>query len=236
VLPFSRLRRPDEIRDRQLSEHIMSMHDNERRPQWSAAAGTGVATTIAVPNDGGDSRASLGRLSHHQQGADDSSQDPRQMAYMAATQAAHQRAQKFAGAMETRTQADTSPDTCVALDIRLRRGVLSIPAEEIIPPVLLRKYVAYSRRHCYPALLPEAASVLQEFYLRLRKQHGTTDSTPITTRQLESMIRLAEARAKVELREFVTRADAEDVIAMMKEALFDAATDEFGYGASACTF
>ena len=32
----------------------------------------------------------------------------------------------------------------------------------------------------------------QEFYLDLRKNHQTADSTPITTRQLESLIRLTE--------------------------------------------
>jgi len=33
---------------------------------------------------------------------------------------------------------------------------------------------------------------VQEFYLDLRKNHQTADSTPITTRQLESLIRLTE--------------------------------------------
>jgi DNA helicase MCM8 len=32
---------------------------------------------------------------------------------------------------------------------------------------------------------------------------------PITARQLESLVRLAEARARVDLREVVTRGDAE---------------------------
>ena len=32
----------------------------------------------------------------------------------------------------------------------------------------------------------------QDFYLDLRKNHQTRDTTPITTRQLESLIRLAE--------------------------------------------
>ena len=36
------------------------------------------------------------------------------------------------------------------------------------------------------------AQVLKQFYLKLRKQHQSVDSTPITTRQLESMIRLAQ--------------------------------------------
>lgn len=57
---------------------------------------------------------------------------------------------------------------------------------------------------------------LQTFYLELRKQHQGTDSTPITTRQLESLIRLTEARAKLELREKCTAEDAEDVVELMK--------------------
>lgn len=34
--------------------------------------------------------------------------------------------------------------------------------------------------------------MLQEFYLELRKHRHGSDSTPITTRQLESLIRLTE--------------------------------------------
>lgn len=53
-------------------------------------------------------------------------------------------------------------------------------------------------------LSPEACEVLQEFYLKLRRENKTPEGTPITTRQLESLIRLAEARAKLELQEVVT--------------------------------
>lgn len=42
------------------------------------------------------------------------------------------------------------------------------------------------------------------FYVLLRKRNHTMDSTPITTRQLEALVRLAQARAKLELREVVT--------------------------------
>lgn len=42
------------------------------------------------------------------------------------------------------------------------------------------------------------------------------DSTPITTRQLESLIRLTESRARLELREVATKEDAEEVIEIMK--------------------
>ena len=54
-----------------------------------------------------------------------------------------------------------------------------------------------------------AASVLQHFYLQLREHSQVADGTPVTARQLESLIRLAEARAKMELREEVTAQDAQ---------------------------
>jgi len=51
---------------------------------------------------------------------------------------------------------------------------------------------------------------------------------PITVRQLESLVRLAEARARIEMREIVTLQDAEDVVEVMRESLFSTVIDEFG--------
>ena len=51
-------------------------------------------------------------------------------------------------------------------------------------------------------------------YILLMQQDA--DSVPVTTRQLESLIRLTEARAKMELREQCTRSDAQDVVEIMK--------------------
>ena len=84
----------------------------------------------------------------------------------------------------------------------------------LICPQILRKYISYAQRFISPKLSPEAAQVLKEFYLSCR-QNEKTDALPITTRQLESAIRLSEARAKAELRLTVTKEDAEDVIAIM---------------------
>lgn len=70
-----------------------------------------------------------------------------------------------------------------------------IPAGENVDPIpacLLRKYISYARQYVHPTLSPEAAQILQDFYLSLRSQSHTADSTPITTRQLESLIRLTE--------------------------------------------
>ena len=60
---------------------------------------------------------------------------------------------------------------------------------------------------------------LQDFYIELRRKHHSSDSTPITTRQLESLVRLTEAKAKIELREEATQQDALDIIEIMKYRL-----------------
>lgn len=99
---------------------------------------------------------------------------------------------------------------------------------EPLPASILRKYIAYARKYVNPKLSLEACDVLQEFYIGLRKIQHSSDSIPITTRQLESLIRLAQARAKLELREIVTEQDALDVVEIMKESLYDILTDEKG--------
>lgn len=48
-----------------------------------------------------------------------------------------------------------------------------------------------------PQLTAGAARVLQQFYLDLRQRHHNTNAAPITTRQLESLIRLTEVTGKV---------------------------------------
>ena len=48
-----------------------------------------------------------------------------------------------------------------------------------------------------------------DYYLKLRRDHHTKDSTPITTRQLEAMMRLTEARAKLDLSEVATKEHAQ---------------------------
>ncbi|XP_015251998.1 PREDICTED: DNA helicase MCM8-like [Cyprinodon variegatus] len=108
---------------------------------------------------------------------------------------------------------------------------LQVPGNEsmdVIPACLLRKYISYARQYVKPTLSPEAAKTLQDFYLSLRSQAHSADATPITTRQLESLIRLTEARAKLELREVATKDDAEDVVEIMKHSLADTYSDGLG--------
>jgi DNA helicase MCM8 len=123
-----------------------------------------------------------------------------------------------------------------------------------LPTILMRKYIAYARKFCHPILDDGAKQVIQDFYLQLRKRKNYMDSTPVTTRQLEALIRLAvcgvdarnapstllavtflfphgvwqEARAKLELREVITAEMAVDVVNLMRESMLDTLTDEFG--------
>ncbi|XP_078352072.1 DNA helicase MCM8-like isoform X2 [Oculina patagonica] len=99
---------------------------------------------------------------------------------------------------------------------------------DAIPGPLLRKYVGYARTYVNPKLTAAAAEVLQNFYLDLRRQHHSADSTPITTRQLESLIRLTQARARLEMREKASQQDAQDVVEIMKYSLLDTFSDDFG--------
>ncbi|KAH9621154.1 hypothetical protein KSS87_006341 [Heliosperma pusillum] len=97
-----------------------------------------------------------------------------------------------------------------------------------LPAALLRKYIAYARTFVFPRMSRSAAEILQSFYLRLRDRNTSADGTPITARQLESLVRLAEARARIDLREAITDQDALDVVEIMKESLYDKYVDEHG--------
>lgn len=107
------------------------------------------------------------------------------------------------------------------LKIRLSNHVLK--TFEPLDPSVLRQYISHARERTNPRLTEEAAEKLQTFYLSLRKAARTPnamgicpDVIPVTTRHLESFVRLAEARAKMELRPFVTANDAQDIIDLVQ--------------------
>jgi replicative DNA helicase Mcm len=105
-------------------------------------------------------------------------------------------------------------------------------AEEEMKPLidvgLFKKYVAYARMNCKPKLTEAAANKLKEFYLAMRGSSvaGERQAVAITMRQYEALIRLAEASAKVQLRDFVTEEDAERAIEIMKYSLRQFGFDE----------
>lgn len=101
----------------------------------------------------------------------------------------------------------------------------AVPVEPPIPPALLRKYVSYAK-NVKPTLTAESLDRLKEFYLTMRAA-SETEGTPIaiTARQLESLVRISEARARVSLRDKILAEDAEAAIALMKRSLEEVGID-----------
>jgi MoxR-like ATPase len=95
--------------------------------------------------------------------------------------------------------------------------------EEIKPeidPEFIKKYVAYARKNCHPKLTREAGEAIKDFFVKLReKVSGEEAPVPITLRQYEALIRLAEASAKIQLRNEVIKEDAIRAINLMKASL-----------------
>jgi replicative DNA helicase Mcm len=117
------------------------------------------------------------------------------------------------------------------LDTKMSEHILNlhmtgaVPVESPVPPELLRKYISYARNF-KPVLAKEALERLRDFYLEMRSA-SEAEGTPIaiTARQLESMVRLAEARARVAFRKEVLAEDAEAAIAIMKRSLEEVGID-----------
>ena len=107
-----------------------------------------------------------------------------------------------------------------------KQGVI----RDVIEPRLLRKYISYARKHYKPKLSEEAVEEIKEFYVRLRNQSTRGDSEikpiPMTARQLEGIIRLSEAYAKMRLSKEVTREDARHGIELMRASLTQVGYDE----------
>uniref|UniRef100_A0A915CNT0 DNA helicase n=1 Tax=Ditylenchus dipsaci TaxID=166011 RepID=A0A915CNT0_9BILA len=77
---------------------------------------------------------------------------------------------------------------------------------ELIPQSTLRKYIIYARDNIHPKL-EISDERIAKLYGTLRKESEETGSVAITIRNVESMLRMAEAHAKMHLRSFVTDDD-----------------------------
>jgi DNA replication licensing factor MCM4 len=90
----------------------------------------------------------------------------------------------------------------------------------------LKDYIQYCRSCVSPEIGSDASEALIQGYLEMRAQGGRGAKTiAATPRQLESMIRLAQALAKMKLAEEVTGDDVAESIRLMKVATQAVATD-----------
>jgi replicative DNA helicase Mcm len=93
---------------------------------------------------------------------------------------------------------------------------------------LLRKYISYVRLHIKPKLTDSAVDELKEYYIKMRSSASEKGlkSVPISARQLEGLVRLSEAYAKLRLSDKVTKKDAEKAVELLDYCLRQIAYDE----------
>uniref|UniRef100_A0A8C3B4U3 DNA replication licensing factor MCM4 n=1 Tax=Cyclopterus lumpus TaxID=8103 RepID=A0A8C3B4U3_CYCLU len=97
--------------------------------------------------------------------------------------------------------------------------------EEFLDMAMLRDYIAYARTYINPKLSEEASQALIEAYVDMRKIGSGRGMVSAYPRQLESLIRLAEAHSKVRFSEKVETIDVEEAKRLHREALKQSATD-----------
>jgi len=92
---------------------------------------------------------------------------------------------------------------------------------------LFRKYVAHAKKKCEPALTDQAVDEIKKFYVKLRNMQATGDGKgiPITARQLQGLVRLSEAHAKMRLSPTVDPEDAQVAIGLTNYYLMQAGYD-----------
>ncbi len=92
-------------------------------------------------------------------------------------------------------------------------------SEPEISTRVLKKYISYARQKIRPVLTDAAIDEIKDFYVQLRNREVSDEraarAIPISARQLEALVRMSEASAKVRLSDKVTREDARRAIELL---------------------
>ena len=127
----------------------------------------------------------------------------------------------YAGELHTHRQENATPD--------FSQEEVETVTEEVDPtidPELLRRYIAYAKRNCFPTMTEEAKDEIESFYVDLRSKGQDEDAAvPVTARKIEALIRLAEASARIRLSDTVEEGDAQRVIEIVRSSLQDIGVD-----------
>lgn len=115
-------------------------------------------------------------------------------------------------------------DERIARHILTRHTSRGVIRRASIDPDILTKYFAYAKRFT-PEMTSEAEKTVLDYYLDRRKDENPENilSTP---RQLEGIIRLATARARLLMKDSVEAEDAERAIFLMDKMLEEAGYDK----------
>merc|ERR1719183_3448845 len=89
---------------------------------------------------------------------------------------------------------------------------------EPIDQELLKNYIVFARKHVFPKLTSLDKEKLANFYKLIRAEAFKSGGAPMTARHVESIVRMAEANARIELRDHVLPKDLDNAIAVMFES------------------
>jgi len=114
--------------------------------------------------------------------------------------------------------------------LKFFRGDTEEIDQKVIKVDFMKKYIAYAKKNILPVMSDAAADEIKEFYVGLRNspQGGESEqrAIPISARQLEAIVRLSEASAKLRLSNKVTRGDAQLAIRLTKYCLTQIGLDQ----------
>jgi len=99
------------------------------------------------------------------------------------------------------------------------------PAPALISQTALMEYITYAKREVHPKLSAEAAGQLVDTYVKMRQVGANRKVVTATPRQLESLIRLAEAHARMRLSATVDPSDVDEANRLMQAAMQTSAMD-----------
>jgi|TARA_Y100000310_G_scaffold159944_1_gene159633 replicative DNA helicase Mcm len=100
--------------------------------------------------------------------------------------------------------------------------------EPEIPTEFLRKYIAYAKQKISPRITDGALNEIKEFYLKMRTSGGAEEGVktiPISARQLEALVRLTEASARLRLSNQAAKQDAKRAIELVEYCLMQVGLD-----------
>ncbi len=119
-----------------------------------------------------------------------------------------------------------------AKDEKMAQFILELHKNNVEKPEIdtktLRKYFAFSRQNIFPKLTDAAIEELRDYYLKMRASSSGEGfkAVPISARQLEGLVRLSEASARLRLSDKVTKKDARKAVELMDFCLRQVAYDE----------
>ncbi|XP_044507759.1 DNA replication licensing factor MCM4-like isoform X2 [Mangifera indica] len=121
-------------------------------------------------------------------------------------------------------------------DRRLAKHIVALHFEnpesveqDVLDVATLTEYVSYARKHIHPKLSDEAAEELTRGYVEMRRRGNFPGSSKkvitATPRQIESLIRLSEALARIHFSEWVEKRDVMEAFRLLEVAMQQSATD-----------